>query len=115
MCGSPAVPSLNGIHGEPEETMGTYVIVRRGGWAEPDQLEQAVARSITESHRMSGDFRCIRSYLLAESNGDLGTICICEARNPEAIRRHASMAALPVDEIVEVADTVILGADPVTR
>lgn len=95
--------------------MGTYVIVRRGGWTEPDQLDDAVARSITESHRMSGELRCIRSYLLTESNGDLGTICICEARSPEAIRRHASRAALPVDEIVEVADTVIVTADPVAR
>src|SRR5262245_34011081 len=115
MCGSAAVPSLNGIDGEPEETMETYVIVRRGGWTKPDQLEQAVARSITAGDGMSDDIRCIRSYLLAESNGDLGTICICEARNPEAIRRHASRAALPVDEIVEVADTVIVSADPLAR
>ena len=43
----------------------------------------------------------------------MGTICIYQATSPEAIRRHADRADLPVDEIVQVADTVIVRADPV--
>ena len=35
-----------------------------------------------------------------------------EASSPEAIRRHAAAADLPVDEIVKVADTVIVRPDP---
>jgi hypothetical protein len=36
-----------------------------------------------------------------------------EASSPEAIREHAKAAELPVDEIVKVADTVVVRDDPV--
>jgi hypothetical protein len=32
--------------------------------------------------------------------------------SPEAIREHASRAMLPVDEIIPVADTVLVRPDP---
>ena len=56
--------------------------------------------------------RWIRSYVLAEESGELGTFCIYEAESPEAIRAHADAADLPVDEIVRVADTVVVRPDP---
>jgi hypothetical protein len=47
------------------------------------------------------------------NEGDaLGTVCIYQATSPEAIREHASRAMLPVDEIIEVADTVVVRPDP---
>ena len=61
---------------------------------------------------MSDDIRWIRSYVLEEGAGTVGTVCIYEASNPEAIREHASRADLPVDEIIPVADTVIVREDP---
>ena len=42
----------------------------------------------------------------------VGTVCIYQATSPEAIRAHASAADLPVDEIIRVADTVIVRPDP---
>ena len=54
----------------------------------------------------------IRSYVLQESGGSVGTVCIYEAVGPDAIRRHASLAHLPVDEIVPIADTVVVRPDP---
>jgi len=45
--------------------------------------------------------------------GDLGTICIFEAESPEALREHAAAAELPADEIIAVADTVVVRPDPV--
>jgi hypothetical protein len=38
--------------------------------------------------------------------------CIYQATSPDAIREHASRAILPVDEIIEVADTVLIHPDP---
>jgi hypothetical protein len=61
---------------------------------------------------MSDDIRWIRSYVLAESDGGLGTVCIYQATSPEKVREHASRADLPADEIIEVADTVIVRPDP---
>lgn len=56
--------------------------------------------------------RWIRSYVIAEEGGELGTFCVYEADSPEAIRAHAEAADLPVDEIVAIADTVIVREDP---
>jgi Protein of unknown function (DUF4242) len=92
--------------------METYVILRRAGWRTPDELREAAERSTAEGDRTPDDVRWIRSYVLAEPSGELGTVCIYQASSPEAIRAHAYRAGLPVDEIVAVADTVIVRPDP---
>jgi len=92
--------------------METYVILRRGGWRTAEELQAAAARTTAEAERMPEDIRWIRSYVLAEQDGSLGTVCVYEASSPEAIRRHAYTAILPVDEIVAVADTVVVQPDP---
>ncbi len=92
--------------------MDTYVILRRGGWRSGEELQEAAARSTTEGERMSDDICWIRSYVLEEPDG-VGTVCIYQASSPEAIRSHAAAAGLPIDEIVKVADTVIVRPDPV--
>lgn len=92
--------------------MKTYAIIRRSGWKTGGDLEAAAARSTDEGDRMSDDIRWIRSYVLDEADGSIGTVCIYQASSPEAIRRHAAGADLPVDEIIAVADTVIVRPDP---
>lgn len=93
--------------------METYAILRRNGWATPGGLAEAAVRSTTAGEQMPDDVRWIRSYVLTETDGSVGTVCIYQASSPEAIRRHAGAAALPVDEVVAVADTVIVRPDPV--
>jgi hypothetical protein len=92
--------------------METYLIVRRNGWRTADELQEAARRSTVEGERMREDIRWIRSYVLAETSGELGTVCIYQASSPEAIRTHAYRAGLPVDEIVAVADTIVVRPDP---
>jgi sporulation protein YlmC with PRC-barrel domain len=93
--------------------METYVILRRGGWRSPEELQEAAGRSKqVGDEEMSDDIRWIRSYVLAEDSGSVGTVCIYQASSPEAIRDHAGRADLPVDEIIPVADTVIVRPDP---
>jgi hypothetical protein len=92
--------------------METYVILRRDGWRTPSDLHEAAARSTAVGETMPDDVRWIRSYVLGERAGGLGTVCIYQASSPEAIRAHADRAGLPVDEIVAVADTVIVRPDP---
>jgi Protein of unknown function (DUF4242) len=91
----------------------TYVILRRNGWKTADDLREAAARSTAEGERMPDDVAWIRSYVLAETDGSVGTVCIYQASSPEAIRTHAAAADLPVDEIVKVAETVVVRPDPV--
>ena len=93
--------------------MNTYVILRRGGWRSPQDLQAAAERSTkVGDEEMSDDIRWIRSYVLEENGGSVGTVCIYQASSPEAIRDHASRADLPVDEIIPVADTVLVRPDP---
>ena len=93
--------------------MDTYVILRRNGWRTAEDLRQAAARSTAEGERMPDDVAWIRSYVLAELDGGVGTVCIYQASSPEAIRAHAERAELPVDEIIKVVDTVLVRPDPV--
>ena len=93
--------------------MQLYAILRRNGWRSPEELGEAAARSTKVGNEdMPDDVRWIRSYVLDEGGGSVGTVCIYEATSPEAIRKHASMADLPVDEIIPVADTVLVRPDP---
>jgi Protein of unknown function (DUF4242) len=93
--------------------MQLYAILRRSGWRSPEELQEAAARSTKVGDEdMPDDVRWIRSYVLAEGDGSVGTVCIYQASSPEAIRKHASLADLPVDEIVAVADTVVVRPDP---
>jgi hypothetical protein len=93
--------------------MNTYVILRRGGWRSPEDLQAAAERSSDVGDgEMSDDIRWIRSYVLEEGGGAVGTVCIYQASSPEAIREHASRADLPVDEIIPVLDTVLVRPDP---
>lgn len=79
--------------------MDTYVILRRNGWRSPAELEEAAGRSAkVGDEEMSDDIRWIRS--------------IYQASSPEAIEEHARRAGLPADEIIKVADTVIVRPDP---
>ena len=97
-----------------ETRMNTYVILRRSGWSSPGDLQAAAARSTrVGNEEMSDDIRWIRSYVLEEGGGSVGTVCIYQASSPEAIREHARRADLPVDEIIAVADTVLVRPDPV--
>ncbi len=93
--------------------METYVILRRGAWGSAKELEAAAARSSkVGDEEMSEDIRWIRSYVLGEPDGRVGTVCIYQASSPQAIREHAKRAQLAADEIIPVADTVIVRADP---
>ena len=93
--------------------MELYAILRRSGWRSGAELEEAAARSTkVGDEEMPDDVRWIRSYVLGEGDGSVGTVCIYEASSPEAIHRHAQLADLPVDEIIPIADTVIVRPDP---
>ena len=93
--------------------MDTYVILRRGGWRTPEDLDAAAARSTaTADEQMPDDVRWIRSYVLDEGDQGVGTVCIYEATSPQAIRRHAEAADLPVDAVIPVLDTVLVRPDP---
>jgi Protein of unknown function (DUF4242) len=83
--------------------MQTYLVVRRSAWGSPEEQRDADARSALEAALMADEIASLRSYALEERDRTIGSVCIYEASSPEAVRRHAAAAGLPVDEIVKVA------------
>lgn len=93
--------------------MQTYAILRRSGWRSGDDLQLAAERSTKVGDEdMADDIRWIRSYVLNEGGGSVGTVCIYQATSEDAIRKHGDLADLPVDEIIPIADTVVVRPDP---
>jgi hypothetical protein len=92
--------------------MKTYVIRREKAWQNPQELEAAAGRSKEVAASEFPDaIRWIRSYVVAEPDGTLGTACIYQASGVEAIRDRAERMGMPADEILEVADTVVIRPD----
>jgi hypothetical protein len=93
--------------------MKTYVILRRNAFKDGPDLEAAAARSTKVGNEdMPNDVKWIRSYVLGEEAGGLGTVCIYQGTSADAVRRHAVAAGLACDEVIEVADTVVVRGDP---
>ena len=92
--------------------LNLYEILRREGFTDAPTLEAAAARSTDVGNDMPDDIRWIRSYVLGENSGALGTVCIYQASSEDAIRQHAEKADLPISEIIPIADTVIVRPDP---
>lgn len=94
--------------------MQLYAILRRSAWADADELGLAAERSTKVGNEdLPDDVRWIRTYVLKEADGRVGTVCIYQATNPEALEKHAQLADLASDEIIPVADTVVVREDPV--
>jgi hypothetical protein len=92
--------------------MNQYMIRRRIAWASPAELEATAKRSTEVADaEFSDSIRWIRSYVVEESDGTLGTVCIYEARDQNAVREHAGRVGMP-DEVLAIADTVIVRPDP---
>ena len=93
--------------------MELYGIRRRSAWADAAELEAAGARSSEEGDKPDSGVRWIRSYVLQEDDGRLGSYCIYEATGPEAIRAHAEASGYSADESHPAVDTVVVREDPV--
>lgn len=91
--------------------MELYLIRRRHAFR-PDEVKTTVVRANAEAEKVPDQLRHIRSYLLDEGDGSLGTTCLYEAKGPDAIRAHARASGLPADEITAVTNTAISRADP---
>jgi hypothetical protein len=93
--------------------MNTYVIRRENAWSSPAELEATAERSKqVADDDFPDDIRWIRSYVIKEEGGTLGTVCIYQATNIDAVKEHAKRVDMPADEVLEVADTVVIRPDP---
>ena len=93
--------------------MDLYIIRRPGAWPDLKALEVAGGKSARIGNdEMSDRVRWIRSYVVQEPDGSVGTFCVYQARDPESIREHARRVGMPGDDIHKVITTVIVRDDP---
>ncbi|MBR0795073.1 DUF4242 domain-containing protein [Bradyrhizobium jicamae] len=93
--------------------MELYVIRRPSAWADMRELELAGATSARIGDEQMPDcVRWIRSYVVHEADGRIGTFCIYEAKDAESIREHARRVGMPGEEFYKVATTVVVRIDP---
>lgn len=96
--------------------MNTYVIRRRSNWKDAAELTAAARVSAhVGDQEMPDKVRWIRSYVVREPDGRLGTVCIYQATDRDSIIEHAGRAGLRADEISLVENTVIVRDDPHDR
>ena len=94
--------------------MQLYVIRRPSAWASLAELETAGATSARiGDDEMSDRIRWIRSYVVQEPDGRIGTFCIYEAKDGDSIRDHARRVGMPGEEFYPVLTTVLVRPDPV--
>lgn len=92
--------------------MKLFVVMRRASWTHPSDLEAAAARARATEQAGTHDVRWIRTYVVDEGGGKIGTVCVYQAPSAEAVWAQAKDAQLPVDEVLPVSDTVVVRADP---
>ena len=93
--------------------MNLYAIRRRQAWKTVTELEKAASISArVGNEEMPDRVRWIRSYVVKEADGQLGTVCIYQAVDETAIREHARRVGMPADESTPIAETVIVRDDP---
>jgi len=96
--------------------MNTYIIRRRRAWADAAELETTAARSARiGNEEMPDQVRWIRSYVVQEDDGSLGTVCVYQGTDVAAVREHAERVGMPADEITLLGQTVVIREDPVAE
>ncbi len=96
--------------------MKLFAIRRTGNWKDKSELAAAAGVSArVGNEEMPEKVRWIRSYVVQEADGRLGTVCIYQGTDEAAIREHARRARMSADEIVPVVDTVVVREDPVEQ
>jgi len=94
--------------------MQLFAIRRRSNWSDKAELGATAGVSArVGNEEMPDKVRWIRSYVVREADGRLGTVCIYQGVDEAAIREHARRAGMSADEINLVEDTVIVRDDPV--
>jgi len=94
--------------------MKLFAIRRRSNWQDKSKLGATASVSArVGNEEMPDKVRWIRSYVVREADGRLGTVCLYQGTDEAAIREHARRAGMSADEINLVEDTVVVRDDPV--
>lgn len=93
--------------------MKTYLIRRPKAWKNAQELEMTAAKSArVGNEEMPDKVRWIRSYVVQEEDGTLGTLCVYQGTDEDAIQEHAERVGMPAEDLLTVVNTVVIREDP---
>ncbi|SEO43041.1 Protein of unknown function [Salinihabitans flavidus] len=92
--------------------MDLYIIRRHGIWASDAELQATGEESIRVGEDMKDRLRWIRSYAVNEEDGRIGSVCIYEASDPDAIREHGRRIGAPSEDFQIVRGLTVQRPDP---
>ncbi|WP_297771295.1 DUF4242 domain-containing protein [uncultured Roseovarius sp.] len=92
--------------------MELYVIRRRGIWTTEEELAATNEKSLEVGEEMKDRLRWIRSYAVTEDDGRIGSVCVYEACDRDAIREHAERIGAPAEDVNLVRGTAVKRDDP---
>lgn len=92
--------------------MELYIIRRHGIWSSEVEIEATNRKSLRVGEEMQDRLRWIRSYAVTEDDGRIGSVCIYEASDPDAIREHGERIGAPSDDVHVVRGTAVKRSDP---
>jgi len=92
--------------------MELYVIRRRGIWTTEEELAATNEKSLEVGEEMKDRLRWIRSYAVTEDDGRIGSVCVYEACDSDAIREHADRIGAPAEDVNRVRGTAVKRVDP---
>jgi len=90
-----------------------YLIRRRSFWKTAAELEKsaAISRRIGDQE-MAHEVSWLHTYAVTEGDGTVGTVCLYQAVDQEALRKHAARVGMPADEIVPVMGRIVFREVP---
>lgn len=93
--------------------MQTFFIRRKSNWKDANELGNTAGLSArVGNEEMPHLVRWIRSYVVKEADGRLGTVCVYQAKDEASLREHASRVGMTADEVVPISDLVVIRDDP---
>lgn len=95
--------------GRPFARTLVHLVRRRGCWAGPGDADAALAAARAAAEQRRPRETCwLSSHVVQEPDGRLGSLCLYQAIDAEALRVHAAEAGLAVDEITPVFGRIVV-------
>lgn len=89
-----------------------FLVRRRNVWPNAAELgRSAVVSQRIGDEEMAAMVRWLRSYSVREDDGTLGSVCLHQAVDAEALRDHAARVGIAADEITPVIGRIVFRAD----
>ncbi|HWH81326.1 MAG TPA: nickel-binding protein [Burkholderiaceae bacterium] len=90
-----------------------YLVRRRSVWKTATEMARgAAAARRVGSDEMAREVSWLHSYAVNEGDGTLGSVCLYQGIDPQALRTHAARVGMAADAIVPVIGRIVFRADP---